>query len=105
MDIEDLEQFIGSHEGVMIYFSGENCGVCDALKPKIKEVIETNFPRIEQVYIKTQENIEIASQVGVFSVPTIIIYLDGKEFLREGRNVSIVEFAAKLSRPYNMMFG
>ncbi|MDD5359644.1 MAG: thioredoxin family protein [Sulfurovaceae bacterium] len=104
MDIEELEQFISTHDGVMLYFSGENCGVCDALKPKIKEVIETNFPKIEQVYIKTQENIEIASQVGVFSVPTIIIYLDGKEFLREGRNISLLEFAAKLSRPYNMMF-
>lgn len=37
MDIEDLEQFIGTHDGVMLYFSGENCGVCDALKPKVKE--------------------------------------------------------------------
>ncbi len=104
MDIEDIEYLIAQKEGVMLYFSGQECSVCDALKPKIKEVMDINFPRIEQIYINASQNIEIAAQAGVFSFPTIIVYLNSKEFIREGASISLVEFAAKLSRPYGMMF-
>jgi len=103
MNLEELELKIKNNIGIMIYFSGEKCGVCHALRPKIKELFNDNFPLIEQIFLDANENAEIASSLNVFSIPTMLVYLDGKEFLREGRNMSIVQIDDKMSRIYDIM--
>lgn len=103
MTRDELELTIKNNIGVMIYFSGEKCGVCHALKPKIKELFSNNFPLIEQIFLDAKENIELASSLNVLSIPTLLVFLDEKEFLREGRNMSIVQINEKLSRIYDIM--
>lgn len=103
MNIEELETKIKNELGIMIYFSGEQCGVCHALRPKIKELFSESFPLIEQIFLDANENIDIASHLGVFSIPTIILFLDGKEFVREGRNMSIAQLGGKIERIYDIM--
>ncbi len=103
MNLEELELKIKNNIGIMIYFSGEKCGVCHALRPKIKVLFNDNFPLIEQIFLDANENAEIASSLNVFSIPTMLVYLDGKEFLREGRNMSIVQIDDKMSRIYDIM--
>jgi len=98
MDREDLEEIIGQNTGVMVYFSCEDCGVCNALSPKIEELLKSKLPFIKQIFLDTKEHLEIASEVGVFSVPTLIIYIDGREFIREGRNMSLAILEDKLRR-------
>ncbi len=103
MTLEDLQTTIRSEVGVLLYFSGENCNVCHALRPKFKEVFETNFPQLKQIYLDAHENAEISAYFQVFSVPTMIVFMDGREFAREGRSVSLHQMTEKLKRPYNMM--
>ncbi len=98
MNLEEIKNSINSKEGVMLYFWGDNCNVCDALKPKIKGLIESEFPKIEQIYIDAKNNPDIASAFSVFSIPTTIIFLDGQEFVREGRNLSISNLRDKTSK-------
>jgi thioredoxin 1 len=105
MNLEDLSKSIETQEAVMIYFSGQNCGVCEVLKPKIKTLFDEKFPRVTQNYIDASSNQTISSHFGVFAVPTILVFLDGKEFFRKSRNISISAFEDELSRPYNMFFG
>ena len=50
MFVEDIEKEILSNDAVMLYFSGENCGVCKALMPKIHSSFESNFPKIKQIF-------------------------------------------------------
>jgi len=102
--LEAIRNKIDTSPAVMLYFWGDNCAVCDALKPKIKELLESKFPKIEQIYIDAKTNREIAAAFSVFSIPTTIIFLDGKEFIREGRNLSIANLEEKLQRPYQIFF-
>ena len=104
MTLEAIRNKIDTSPAVMLYFWGDNCAVCDALKPKIKELLESKFPKIEQIYIDAKTNREIAAAFSVFSIPTTIIFLDGKEFIREGRNLSIANLEEKLQRPYQIFF-
>jgi thioredoxin-like negative regulator of GroEL len=104
MNLEEILKKINNSSGVMLYFWGDNCNVCDALKPKIKEAFDANFPKIEQIYIDAKNNIDIAAHFSVFSIPTTIVFLDGKEFVREGRNLSISNLVNKVKRPYEIMF-
>lgn len=105
MTLEELESTIKSELGVLLYFSGENCNVCRALRPKFKALFETKFPEIKQIFLEAEEYREIALAYQVLSLPTILVFLDGKEFIREGRTVSMHQLEENLSRPYGMMFG
>jgi thioredoxin-like negative regulator of GroEL len=103
MTLREIEDKIKKCNGVMLYFWGDNCNVCDALKPKIKEAFEKEFPKIEQIYIDAKNNTDIAAHFSVFSIPTTIVFLDGKEFAREGRAMSVANLIEKIKRPYNIM--
>ena len=103
MQLEELQNIIKSEIGVLLYFSGENCNVCHALRPKFKELFDKEFPQIKQIYLDAHQNPQISAHFGVFSVPTMLVFLDGREFIREGRAVSLHQLKEKLSRPYSMM--
>ena len=103
MRLEELENTIREEIGVLLYFSGEKCNVCHALRPKFKELFNTEFSKIKQIYLDAHENPEISAHFQVFSVPTMIVFMDGREFIREGRSVSLHQLTQKLARPYGMM--
>ncbi|PLY07860.1 MAG: thioredoxin [Arcobacter sp.] len=98
----DIDKFISTGEPVLIYFSGENCSVCKVLKPKIDEVIPENFPKMKTYEVKADIYKEIARSFSVFSIPTILVFFDSKEFFRKGRNLSIQQFVNELKRPYTL---
>lgn len=101
--IEQIKKEIDSKEPILIYFSGENCSVCKVLKPKIESEITKNFTRFKLYEVKTDIYKEITSEFTVFSLPTIIVYFDSKEFKRYGRNMSVPLFIEELKRPYDLM--
>lgn len=98
----EIEDRISSGNPVLIYFSGENCSVCKVLKPKIQEQISKNFPKMEVFEIKADLYKEIASNFSVFSIPTILVFFDSKEFFRKSRNLSVSLFIDELKRPYTL---
>ena len=103
MTLEELQTTIKTEVGVLLYFSGENCNVCHALRPKFKELFDKEFPLLKQIYLDAHENTEISVHYQVFSIPTMIVFMDGREFAREGRSVSLHQLTEKLKRPYRMM--
>ena len=105
MTVETLQETIRAEVGILLYFSGENCTVCHALRPKFREAFDTHFPLIKQIYLDAHANAEISAHYQVFSVPTMIVFLDGREFAREGRNVSLHQMIGELERPYRIMNG
>ncbi len=103
LSIDEVKQIIREEIGVLFYFSTPTCNVCHALKPKISEAFEENFPQIKQYFIDSSITPEIPASFNIFSVPTILVFLDGKEFARESRNVSVTQLIAKIDRPYSIM--
>lgn len=87
-----------------IYFSAPNCGVCEALKPKIGELMESSFPLLQAFQVDTKTHPEIASQLGLFTNPSLLVFFEGKEFLRKSRTISISQLHKDLYRPYSMIF-
>lgn len=104
MNIEELNNYIKLNDALLIYFSSENCGVCKVLKPKVKYAVDTKYPKIKQLEIKIEENMQLVRQLGIFSMPTILIYFDKQEFYRKERNISIQGLIEDIKKPYNMFF-
>ncbi|MFO7827320.1 MAG: thioredoxin family protein [Bacteroidales bacterium] len=105
-DITNFEEFntAQKNRGCLIYFSHQKCNVCKVLKPKIHQLLSDHFPEIKMFYCDTELYPEIAAQNSIFTVPTIIIFFDQKEFFRKSRNIGIQELTKDLERPYSLMF-
>jgi len=101
--IENIEQTIKENLAVMLYFSAPTCNVCHALKPKLLEAINDNFKEFEIVSVDVSVEQEIAAHFSVFAIPTVLVFLDGKEFLRKSRHMSVDEVVREIKRPYEIM--
>lgn len=101
--VEEIEKIIGNKLAVMLYFSAPTCNVCHALKPKLLEAIDENFSDFEVVSIDTSVEQKIAAHFNVFAIPTVLVFLDGKEFLRKSRHMSVGDITESIRRPYEMM--
>ncbi|ADN08356.1 thioredoxin family protein [Sulfurimonas autotrophica] len=101
--IKNIEQTIKENLAVMLYFSAPTCNVCHALKPKLLEAIDKNFKEFTVISIDTSIEQEIAAHFSVFAIPTILVFLDGKEFLRKSRHMSVDEVVREIKRPYEIM--
>lgn len=102
--VEEFESFVEKNPGALVYFSTPECNVCMVLKPKLFEFVENNFPEIKKAYINLNEARELAGQQRIFTVPTIIFYFEGREFVRKSRNINFAELEGELSRIYKLMF-
>lgn len=99
----EFNSFISSNKAAAIYFSTPDCNVCKVLKPKLIEMLNQNFPLINFAYVNCGEAKELAAQQNIFSVPTILFFFEGKEFIRKARYVNLDELEDELSRIYSML--
>lgn len=89
--------------GKILYFSGPDCSVCRDLKPKLKEVAQSEFPNFEWVEVDCAQEPEIAAQHSVFTVPVVEIEIEEKTYLRFVRQISVTDFTEKTKRLYDML--
>lgn len=101
---EEYSDFLKNNSASLIYFSTDECSVCKVLKPKLELFITKNFPNIETCYINTLIMTETAAQNNVFTVPTIILFFNGKEYLRKSRSINFDEFESDLNRLYKLFY-
>ncbi len=99
---EELNNILKTNRAVLLYFSGKACSVCHVLRPKIEDSLKENFPLIKPILV--EDSLEISTYFTVFSNPTIIVFFEGKEFKRYGRNISLDIFNSEINRVYEMVF-
>lgn len=99
----EILSLIGNNKMVVIYFTGLDCGACEAIKFKVESILK-RLPKIRSGEINGEENLELAAKYGVFSLPILLLFIEGKESLRIGRNVDLLELEDNIRRYYNMIF-
>lgn len=82
----------------LLYFSGDHCSVCKALKPKLFDAITESYPNLDIEVVNIGLSPEIAAQHLVFTLPVLLIMLDDKEQYRFVRSFSVSEVIEKLKR-------
>lgn len=103
--LETLQQTLSGNDAVMLYFSAPTCNVCHALKPKLVDAVTSEFPSFVIESIDISQTPEIASHFTVFTIPTVLVFFQGREFLRKSRHMSIAEVTDAIRRPYTLMLG
>ena len=103
-NLQLLQEIIENEKGVLLYFSSDSCSVCKVLKPKVAQLLREKFPKMAMRYVDTELSPVISGQFRVFTIPTILIWFEGKEQVRFSRNISIHQLEESISRPFSMVF-
>ena len=103
-NMEALQDSINSSQGILLYFSSESCSVCKVLRPKVSELLRHKFPRMHSLYVDIEKSPVIAGQFRVFTIPTLLIYFEGKEQVRFSRNIGMHQLEEAIDRPYQLVF-
>lgn len=102
--LDEIRQTLSTHRAVMLYFSATSCSVCHALRPKLFSAIDNAFPDMLIQSIDITHDADTAAAFHVFSIPTVVIFLEGREYLRQSRYMSVDEVIQKIARPYNLLY-
>lgn len=100
---EAIDQIIETQEMVLLYFGSKTCGVCSLIRPRVERMLE-KYPKVNGLYIDVETSRDIAAHFSVFTVPGILLFVDGKESIREARYIDLKEIESKISRYYSLLF-
>lgn len=76
---ENFQEEISNHKGVAIIdFWAVWCVPCKMVSPIIEQLSEEYAGQVKVGKLNVDENRQIASQFGIMSIPTIMIFKDGQ---------------------------
>ena len=81
--MSSFQNFIQSDIPILVDFSAEWCGPCKSLAPILKQVAKATEGKARIIKIDVDKNPDIAQQLSVRGVPTVIIYKNGKQLWRQ----------------------
>lgn len=102
--VDELEKKVAESKGLLVYFKNDNCAPCLVLRPKVAELVEKEFPKMELLIVDSVESPMLAGPFRVFSNPTLLVFFEGKEYLRKSKYIAIPELESEMRRLYNMVF-
>ncbi|SHG54293.1 Thioredoxin [Ornithinibacillus halophilus] len=102
--IEQVESFIHENALSFLYITRPNCSVCHGLLPQVEELMK-QFPEIKLRKIDADEVEEIAGRFDIFTVPVLLLFWEGKEYIREVRIVHLDLLEEKITKIYKNVVG
>ncbi|PJH92566.1 thioredoxin family protein [Bacillus sp. SN1] len=99
--LDSIENFIKQHQFSFLYISRPGCTVCHAVLPQLRILLE-QFPNIKLGHINADDVEEVAGRFSVFTVPVLLLFIDGTEFLREARFIHFEQLEERLKRVYQL---
>jgi len=76
--------------------------VCHGLQPQIENML-ADYPKIQSRTVDASEVTEIAGKFNIFTAPVLLLFVHGKEYIREARIVHTEAFEQKITRIYENM--
>ena len=81
-DADFTQEVLQSPQPVLVDFYADWCGPCRAIAPIVEEIAAELNEKLKVVKLDVDQNQETAMQYGVQSIPTLLIFKDGKEVER-----------------------
>lgn len=78
-EVDFKEVVLESELPVLVDFWAPWCGPCRMVAPVVEEIAQQYEGKVKVVKLNTDENPQIASQYGIRSIPTLMVFKDGQK--------------------------
>lgn len=89
--METFADVISSPIPVLIDIYAEWCAPCKMMAPVLKQLKDMQGDNVRIVKIDIDKNLQIARHYSVYSVPTLMIFKNGKQLWRQSGVMSAAE--------------
>jgi thioredoxin 1 len=72
------DEVLASPVPVLVDFWAPWCKPCEAIEPHLRSLAEAWAGRVRVVRLNIDENLAVPSRYGVLSIPTVMLFADGK---------------------------
>lgn len=97
INIKDVEKAIADHPLCLFYIKAPDCGVCNVMLDKV-ERLEESITTVYSFFTDITEEPLIAGQFLVYSGPTVLLLMDGKEVYRASQFIDLEELKYNINR-------
>ncbi len=87
-ETEQMDEIIKNHPLVLLQIGSSQCAPCHAISQRLEQWNKKNS-NVEIRYVPLEKYPEMTAQMGIYSVPTILTYVEGKLFQRESGYFSL----------------
>lgn len=90
--METFNELISSSDvPVIVDFFAEWCGPCKTMSPILKQVKDMQGDKVRIVKVDVDKNNALAMQYSIQSVPTLMIFRNGKQMWRQSGVINACE--------------
>ena len=95
--IIDIERTMADNCLCLFYIKAPDCGVCNVMLDKVEKLVD-QFPSLTSFYTDITEEPLIAGQFLVYSGPTVLLLMGGKEVYRGSQFIDLEELEYNIKR-------
>ena len=77
------QEIVKSHPLVLVDFFADWCGPCKMMVPVFSELKKNLGEKVKIVKIDTEKNQQLSADMGIRSIPTMVLYKDGQQVWKQ----------------------
>jgi thiol-disulfide isomerase/thioredoxin len=102
-NIDEIKGLVSNNKIALLYISSESCGVCKVIFPRIEDMLKS-YPEIEAARTDIQELPLLSGEYNVFTIPCVLVFVEGKEIVRQARYINFEQLNDQIDRYYNIFY-
>lgn len=95
--ISDIEHTIANNTLCLFYIKAPDCSVCNVMLEKVEKLAD-QYPQLASFYTDIMEEPLIAGRFLVYSGPTVLLLMEGKEVYRGVQFIDLEELEFNINR-------
>ena len=77
-DTTFADEVLASPLPVIVVFWAPWCKPCEAIEPRLRELVAQWDGRVRLVRVNVDENLAVSGRYGVLSLPTVVLFAEGE---------------------------
>ena len=95
---DNLEETINNNDFVIIDFWAPWCGPCKLMAPAFEQASADLQPRVRLAKLNTEDENNIGARLNIRSIPTMVIFKNGKEVARQAGAMSVADIKSWIAQ-------